>query len=51
MIKDCLRPGVMLHIIKETEAHIGEDSSFTIYPSPARSNGGNAITWYFPDYF
>ena len=32
MIKDCLRPGVTLDVIKETEVHIGEDSSFTFYP-------------------
>jgi hypothetical protein len=32
MIKDCLRPVVTLDIIKETEGHIGEDSSFTFYP-------------------
>ena len=36
MTEDCLRPGVTLDVIKETEAHIGEDSSFTFYPSPAR---------------
>ena len=32
LIRDCLRPGVTLDFIKETEAHIGEDSSFTFYP-------------------
>jgi hypothetical protein len=51
MIKDCLRPGVTLDIIKATEGHIGEDSSFTFYPlHPHAQNGGNAITWYFSDY-
>ena len=50
MTKDCIHPGVTIDIIKETEAHIGEDSSFTFYLHPHAQNGGNAITWYFPDY-
>ena len=51
MIKDCLRPGVTLDVIKETEVHIGEDSSFTLYPSPARSKWWKRNHLVFPRLF